>query len=178
MRIALIVSGFLLLAAVSAVGESYPGCLGGSQHNVPFTSEAATDILAVSIDGSPCYEATLEVSVTSEEGDQLYHYEARFKPHVVMHWENPELPEEANRLVRRFNNPISFSKANQLPKWLPKEDYYEANYQVLQVDRAYYDMLREQDWFVYTHLIHYEGWRVITYDRKKQKMVVISEGGL
>ena len=171
-------SCLLLLAATLAIGDSYPSCSVASKRNVPFTSWAGTDMLEVSINGNPCYEATLVLTITSEEGHRLYRYEAPFKLHVAAHWEDPDLAEDAKRLIQRFNDHVSFSKSSELPKWSSVEDYYEANYQVLQVDRAYYEMLLQQDWFVYTHKIHYEGWRVITFDRLKQQMVVVSEGGV
>ena len=167
-----------LLLVTSAGSQDYPGCSVQSKGNAPFTSDAGTDYLSVSINGNPCYEAMLVVSIESESGKPLYQYDARFKPHVVMNAKNPELPEEAERLARRFHAQISYGRTSELPVWEAKHDYYESNHQELRVDKAYYDMLRQKDWITYTHKIHYAGWRVISFDRDKLKMVIVSEGPL
>lgn len=173
-----LICSLLILVANPATGEDYPGCSFSGSRNAPLTSEAGTDLLELTISGDPCYEAILVLSIATKEGNQLYRYEAPFKPHVDTHWEDPGLSEDAERLLRRFLDHTSFSKTSELPKWMPKDDYYETNYQELQVDRSYYEMLLTQDWYVYTHLVHYEGWRVIAFDRQDRKIVVVSEGGL
>jgi hypothetical protein len=171
--------GFLsVFAAASVAGDDYPDCDVSRSMKIPFSSDYSTDVLSITITGSPCYEASLDVSITSESGDRLYHYAAPFKPHIAIQWDDPGLAADAERLVERFTDDISFDRTADLPVWLPENDYYEANYQVVQIDRTYYDELREKDWSVYTHLIHYEGWKVIAYDRERERTVVVSEGGL
>ncbi len=118
------------------------------------------------------------VSIVSEAGDQLYLYEAPFKTHVAVQWDDPGLAEDAARLVRRLADQSSFTWTSDLPVWMPDREYYEANYQVLKIDRADYDRLRGKKWPVYTHPIHYERWRVITYNRQQDQAIVVSEGGL
>lgn len=178
MKVLSLIVGLLALATSSANGDSPPDCDVSAVTLIPFSSDDATDRLSVAISGSPCYEASLVVSITTNDGRSVYRYEAPFKPHVATQWDYPGLAEVAQSLVNRFLDDISFSRTRDLPEWLPKDDYYEANYQEVQVDRAYYEELREQDWPVYTHLIHYEGWKVIAYDRNKGRTVVVSEGGL
>jgi hypothetical protein len=169
---------FLAFATTLANGDGPPDCDVSAVTLIPFSSEDATDRLSVVISGSPCYEASLALSITTEDGYAVYSYEAPFEPHVATQWDYPGLAEVAQGLVNRFLDDISFSRTRDLPEWIPKDEYYEANYQELRVDRAYYDKLRENDWPVYTHLIHYEGWKVIAYDRNKGQTVVVSQGGL
>ena len=178
MKISLPLACFLVFAATPVIGDSPPDCDVSGDMKISFSSEDATDVLSITISESPCYEASLEVSIVSEDGDLLYHYEAPFKPHVATQWDDPGLATDAKRSVDRFMDDISFERTSDLPAWLPEDEYYEANYQVVQIDRAYYDKLRDNDWSVYTHKIHYEGWKVIAFDRQRERTVIVSEGGL
>jgi hypothetical protein len=114
----------------------------------------------------------------SESGNVLYEYEAKFKPLVAVHWEDSSLDKDAERLADRFVDPESFGLTGELPKWLPEADYYEANYQILQISRERYEELLRKKWITYTHSVHYEGWRVVAFDPENQTSIVVSEGTL
>ena len=167
-----------MLATESSAGGDYPDCDVSRQTQVSFAGADSKDQIAVTIQGSPCYEASLAVSITSATGTRLYEYEARFKPHVAVHWEDSSLAEDAERLADRFIEPESFGVASDLPPWLPEADYYEANYQIIQISKEQYEELRTKDWITYTHSVHYEGWRVVALDPENQRPIVISEGTL
>ena len=118
------------------------------------------------------------VSISSADGSRLYEYEARFKPHVAVHWEDSSLDGDAQRLAGRFLESESFGLTSDLPRWLPEADYYEANYQIIQISKEDYEELLRKDWITYTHKVHYEGWRVVTFDPENQRSIIVSEGTL
>jgi hypothetical protein len=177
-RILLLVVFAILLACQSSASGDYPDCDISRQSQVSFEKPGAKDQLRVTIQGSPCYEASLAVSITSANGTRLYEYEARFKPLVASDWEDSSLDEDAERLAKRFIEPESFGVASDLPQWLPEADYYEANYQIIQISKEQYEELRTKDWITYTHSVHYEGWRVVAFDPENQRSIIVSEGTL
>ena len=118
------------------------------------------------------------VSISSAGGSRLYEYEARFKPHVAVHWEDSSLDGDAERLADRFLETESFGLTSDLPQWLPEADYYEANYQIIQISKEDYEELLLKDWITYTHKVHYEGWRVVTFDPEGRRSIIVSEGKL
>lgn len=159
-------------------GSGSPDCDITRESAVSVAGQDSKDRLIVSIKGSPCYEASLAVSVISEGGGQLYEYVARFKQHTSSHWEDPSLDEDARYVVERFVDPNAFGLTSELPLWMPEADYYEQHYQSIQISREDYDELRQKAWVTYTHPIHYEGWRVVAFDRENQRSIVVSEGTL
>jgi hypothetical protein len=168
-----------LLGTSLAYGDKHPDCEVTKESQISFSSKDAADRLSMAISGSPCYEASLDISITANDGRLLYHYEAPLAKHLVAPWDDPGLlAEEVEWFASRILSQESIGRTSDLPVWLPKDEYYEANYQVIQVDRDYYEELREYDWIVYTHHIYYEGWRVIAYDQQQARTVVVSEGGL
>ena len=128
------------------------------------------------IRGTPCYNASLAVFITSSKGTRLYKYEAEFKPHVAAHWQDPSLDRNAKELADRFVDPTSFSLGSSLPEWMPESDYYEANAQVIRVGRDEYEKIRIRDWITYTHPLHYEGWRIVAFDPENERAIVVAEG--
>lgn len=178
LRISLLVVTVFLLACESSAGDGYPDCNVSRQSLVSFAAPDSTDQLEITIQGSPCYEASLAVSIASAEGIRLYEYEARFKPLVAAHWEDSSLAGDAERLADRFVDPESFGLTSDLPKWLPEADYYEANYQSIQIGKEEYEELRLKDWITYTHSVHYEGWRVVAFDPQNKRSIIVSEGTL
>ncbi len=161
-----------------AASNDYPDCDISREFQVSIEEKGSKDQLLITIQGSPCYEASLIVSITSEDGDRLYEYIARFKPHTPTNWEDPNLGEDAKYIAERFADPISFGLTSELPVWMPEADYYEEHYQTIQVSREEYERLRQKSWITYTHLIHYEGWRVLAFDPENQRSIVVSEGTL
>lgn len=178
LRISLLLATAFLLACESSAGDDYPDCNIARQSQVSFAGADSDDQLAITIQGSPCYDASLSVSIASATGTQLYEYEARFKPHVAVHWEDSSLDADAERLAGRFVDPESFGRTSDLPQWMPESDYYEANYQIIQISREDYEDLRHKDWITYTHSVHYEGWRVVAFDPENQRSIIVSEGTL
>jgi hypothetical protein len=172
------------LAAISVLGlhsanaDDYVNCSISEETQVHFSNLESMDILTVSVSGAPCYEATLAITISSENGARWYHYEAPFKKHVVTHWEDPLLDEAATQLVQRLTDHNSFGLTSELPIWLPDDEYYEDNYQTIRVEKTYYEELQNVEWITYSHPIHYEGWKVIAFDQSKQVLVEVSEGGL
>lgn len=173
-----------LLAVISMLGlhsasaAELPACDISETASVHFSSEESADVLAVSISGKPCYEATLVATIASENGERWYHYEARFKPHTAVHWEDPSLDKDAEQEANEFVADESFGLTSELPEWLPEAEYYDAHYQVIQISKSEYEELRQHNWVTYTHSIHYEGWRVIAFDRDEQRTIIVSEGTL
>ena len=178
LRISLLAATVFLFSCESSAGDDYPDCDVSRQSLVSFAGPDSKDQLAVTIQGSPCYEASLTISIASATGTRLYEYEASFKPHTAVHWEEPGLDGVAERLADRLVDPESFSLTSGLPQWLPEADYYEANYQVIQISKEQYEELRTKDWVTYTHSVHYEGWRVVAFDPENQRSIIVSEGTL
>jgi hypothetical protein len=167
-----------LVACDSSIGSEYPDCSVTRESQVSFTGLDSNDRLSLTIKGSPCYEASLSVSITSDTGKVLYEYKSKFKPLVAAQWDDSDLDEDAEILADRFVDPAAFGLTNELPEWLPESDYYEANYQKIQISREDYEQLRLKRWVTYTHPIHYEGWRVVAFDPENQHSIVVSEGTL
>ena len=167
-----------VLGLHSATADDYVNCSISKETQVHFSNPESLDILTVIISGAPCYEATLAITISADNGACWYHYEAPFKKHVVTHWEDPLLDEAAKQLIQRLTDQDSFGLTSELPIWLPEDEYYEDNYQTIQVEKAYYEELQNVEWITYSHPIHYEGWKVIAFDQSKQDLIEVSEGGL
>ena len=174
-NIPLLVITLFVLGTGLAHGDDYPDCEVTKESQISFSSEDAADRLSITISGSPCFESSLDISITANDGRLLYHYEAPFAKHLVAPWEDPAiLAEEVEWFANRVLGQESVGHTSDLPVWLPEDEYFDANYQVIQVDRDYYEEIREYDWIVYTHNIHYDGWRVIAYDQQQARTVVVS----
>lgn len=178
MKFTIIAALFCACATQSACASDYPDCEIVEDVDVHFSRLDQPDHLTITVSGSPCYEATLTISVTTPDGELLYQYQAPFKRHTAVQWDDPSLDKDAERLVDRLLGDESFGLTSDLPVWLSEDDYYEANYQVLQIDQDYYEALRESRWVTFSHPIHYEGWKVVAFDRNKNETIVVSEGGL
>ena len=178
MKTSILTTAILILELIPAYGSDYPNCDISRETQVSFSNPDATDRLSITISGKPCYEASLTILITAQGGRQLYRYEAPFKLHVAIQWDDPGLDKDAERLANRLFDDYWFGLTSELPAWLAEEEYSEANYQIVQIGRDYYEALRESHWATYSHPIHYEGWRVITFDPGKNEAVVVSEGGV
>lgn len=174
----ILITTILVIGFIPAFGSEYPGCDVTKETQVNFSTSAATDRLSISISGQPCYEASLSITITAQDGRQLYSYEAPFKSHIAIQWDDPGIDADAEKFAVELFDDYRFGMTSDLPAWLPEDDYYESNYQVVQIERDYYEVLRENQWPTFSHPIHYEGWKVIAFDRGKNESVVVSEGGL
>ena len=160
-------------------GDDYPDCEVTKESQVSFFGEDVADRLSVTISGSPCYEGSLDISITANDGRLVYHYEAPFSKHLIASWEDPSLlAERIERFTGRILGQESIGRTSDLPLWLPEADYYESNYQIIQISREDYEKLRRKEWITYTHSIHYEGWRVVAFDPENQRSIIVSEGTL
>jgi hypothetical protein len=173
------VVALLVLGASLAYGDDYPSCEVTKESQISFSSQRATDSLSITISGSPCYEGSLDISIASNDGHLLYHYEAPFSKHLIASWEDPALlADDIERFTKRVLGQDSIGSTSDLPNWLPEADYYEDNYQILQISREDYEELRLKDWITFTHPIHYEGHRVIAFDPEYRRSIIVSEGTL
>ena len=149
-----------LLACQSFASSDYPNRDVSRMSQVSFEGSGTTDRLTIAIHGSPCYEASLAINISSANGTQLYKYESRFKPHVAVQWDDSRLDGDAEQLADRLVDPESFGLTSDLPPWRPDADYYEEHYQSIKISKEEYEKLRKGHWITYTHPIHYQGWRV------------------
>ena len=168
----------LVLLFGPAFGDEHPNCEVTVESQVAFSSEDASDRLTITISGSPCYEGWVEISITTEDGRRLYYYRMPFIRHVAVEWSDPGLDKDAERLASVLVEQDSFGRTNELPIWSPRDENNEANYQVVLVNRDYYNNLRDVDWITFTHLIHSGGWKVVAFDQTLQRTVLVSAGTL
>lgn len=168
----------LTLCTLSVKAGDYPECDISKTVPITYSGQESDDILRVTIKGKPCYEAFLDIQIKGVGDQLLYQYHAPFKRHIAVQWDDPSLDKDADKLALRLTNPNAFSLTSKLPTWKPENEYYEENYQVLQVTREYYIGLREKKWRVYSHLTHYEGGKVIVFDINKHETIEVSNGGL
>jgi|CXWL01.1.fsa_nt_gi hypothetical protein len=157
-------------------GKIYPACHVHKTKAVHFANATSKDILEISVGTGPCYAATLTIVVRTEYGEILYSYVDHFKKHIVTHWSEVDVEEATNYLDKELKN--ATYPASQLPKWEELEDYYENNYQTVQIPKAQYEALIKSNARVLSHLTYYEGWRTVTYDEKSKKAVIVTDGGL
>lgn len=158
-------------------GKAYPSCHVHKSQPVHFANATSKDLLEISIGTGPCYAATLSIVVRSEYGEILYAYVDRFKKHVATHWADEGLPDSAAKFVDdELSNAVY--PASDLPKWEEPNDYYESNYQTVQIPKARYEVLKRTKAPILSHRTYYEGWRTVTYDETAKKAVIVTQGGL
>lgn len=154
----------------------YPSC--HIEKSAPIAFSSPDDTLNVSVAGTPCYEATLTITIKGQDSAKLYEYSARFKQHTVVAWEDPDLGKVAEALVNDILVPAKKSTTAQLPPWAPQDEYYEEHYDVIQVTKERYNELRKQKLPIFRHPTHYEAWQSVIFDPNTRKAVVILTGGV
>jgi hypothetical protein len=157
-------------------GKAYSTCHIHKTKHVHFANATSNDILEVSIGTGPCYAATLTIIVRSEYGEVLYSYVDHFKKHIVGHWSKVGIKDATDFLDEELKN--ATYPASQLPKWEEPDDYYENNYQAVQIPRARYEAIIKSRAPIFSHRTYYEGWRTVTYDEKTKRAVIVTDGGL
>lgn len=165
---------YLITAALftgQALAES-PRCDLARKRVVSFTEDKPTDTVLISIRGPSCDKAITRIQIVGADGKVLYRHSEplsnAFKEEI-----NASDAREAIKII--YGN--STTKATKaLPRWQPKEQYYDANSQELSASKAYYNKLRQQAWRTFSHQVGYEGWKVIAYDRELGKVVNVSSG--
>ena len=165
--------------AGGAQAPSYPACRIVQQALVAFSSPKTKDTLKVSVIGSPCYKGRLTIEITSPGGVRLYKYSADFKRHTPVQWDDADMPQIAEDLVKRILEPQAL-KTSDLAPWLPKDKYYEQNYYEtnIEISRERYNAIRKLAWPIFRHPTHYEEWRCVMYEVSKKRAVVILTGGV
>lgn len=169
----------LLLLPGSVLGATdYPACNIEKTRAIAFSSSGPTDTFKIQIVGIPCYEATLSISVTNSKGVKVYKYEAPFKPHIPVDWEDPDLDRIADSFATYTLEKSYWGQSTDLPVWEYPTVFYDKNSTSVVVTQEQYEKYRKHITPVLWHHIHYEGWRHIVYDRKAESAVVVLEGGL
>ncbi len=157
--------------------KKYPSCRIEKTAELHFRNNTEKDSLRIEIAGNPCYEATLRILIKTKNGKDLYRYEAPFKPHTAVPWEDIEVPKDPEALINRILVEGPKASAN-LPPYLPKEEFYGKYYNELVIDRDSYEHLRISGRPVFWHPTHYEEWSYVVYDEKQEKGIVFMKGGL
>jgi hypothetical protein len=168
----------VVMSSVLVTANELPSCNIEKSSAMVFSNEIEMDTLSVKIKGTPCHKAELELKIINKTGDLVYKYKAPFKPYIAVQWDDPKLNVDADKLAESIFEGYHFGSTDKLPLWMPKPDYYDANYQELKVSKEYYLSLTSKSWSTFSHKDHYEGWKIITYNRDKHEAVLISAGGL
>ena len=178
--IAFVITKPLPLGAPALAAENvrkYPACNITKTKNIYFRNYTETDVLFASIEGAPCYEAKLKITIKTRQGQTIYHYEAPFKPHIAVHWEHLEVPKDPqNFLDRLFKEGLK--RSQDLPAFVSEKDFEDDYNNQLKVDPNLYEQIRRARRPIFWHLTQYEEWRYVSYDDKTTKGIVIASGGL
>ncbi|MDZ4325955.1 MAG: hypothetical protein U1A73_13220 [Pseudomonas sp.] len=175
---------FLLATALFATpllgfaATSLPACHETATAPLSFRSEQSRDTIEVTIRGAPCHAAMLSVRITSDAGKVLYSYDAPFKMHVAIHWEDPELPKRAAEFASRIAAQDEKETTSDLPPWQLENDYYEEHFNLIKVSKEQYEQLRSQERPIFTHPTHYEQWQSVIYEPETGLARILLEGGL
>jgi hypothetical protein len=166
--VAVIALGVSLGPTASAqTSGAYPACNIAKEREIHFRNGKAKDLLQVSIKGAPCYQATLKIAIKTKQGLLLYSYEAPFKPHIAVNWEDIEVPRDPASFIERV---FKYGPMNSHD--LPGLSASDAQYR-LELDEKSYERLRKENKPVFRHPVHYEEGRYLIYDETAKKPVVV-----
>jgi len=157
--------------------RKYPACHIAKTKSIDFRNYTEKDVLFVSIEGTPCYEAKLKITIKTRQGQTLYHYEAPFKPHIAVHWADLEVPKDPQDFIDRLFREGP-KRSQDLPPFVSNKDFEDDHNSKLEVDPKLYEQIRRARRPIFWNLTHYEEWRYIGYDDKTKKGIVIVSGGL
>jgi hypothetical protein len=152
---------------LAQTSSKYPACNIAKAKQIHFRNGKEKDLLQVSIKGAPCYQATLKIVIKTKEGLLLYSYEAPFKPHIAVNWEDIEVPKDPASFIDRL-----FKHGSISSRELPALSDPGAEYR-LEIDEKSYGKLRKESKPVFRHPVHYEEGRYVIYDEKAKKPVVV-----
>ncbi|MDH5629578.1 MAG: hypothetical protein OEY96_05420 [Gammaproteobacteria bacterium] len=164
--------------ASTSYANELPSCDIEIEKPIFISNKHAEDTLSVHIKGEPCHKADLEILIKDVNDKEIYQYRAPFKPHIAVQWDDKDLNKFAKQFAQEAFKEYRFGHTNKLPEWMPKEEYYEENYQELEVSKEYYLSILSKSWQTFSHMTHYEGWQIIAFDQNSNKFVLISKGGL
>ncbi len=157
--------------------RKYPACNITKTKNIHFRNYTETDVLFASIEGAPCHEAKLKITIKTRQGQIIYYYEAPFKPHIAVHWEDLEVPKDPQDFLDRLFRE-GLKRSQDLPPFVSEKDFEDNYNNQLKVDPNLYERIRLARRPIFRHLTHYEEWRYVGYDDKTTKGIVIAIGGL
>jgi hypothetical protein len=166
-----------LTAASAAGSDAAPECHLHRSEEVSFRERGSKDVLEISIGTGPCYAATLTIVVRTEYGDVLYSYVAKFKQHTALHWEAPELPDNAREFVETSLSNAMRTTAS-LPPYAGDEGFFSADEYQLDITEGDYRQLRGEDRPVLFHMTGYETWQYVVYDPRTRKSRLVAGGGV
>ena len=181
MRAAVLAFAFLgpnMAVVQPAPVNHYPPCRVEAENAIPFKDATSRDDVVVRIVGDPCYEATLTIEIHDSGGALLYQYKAPFKRHVATSWEDPLLSEDAQKLALTIVSLEHPKFTDQLPAWLPKDQYYDKYSEAIEVSRVKYNSLRTQKRLVFTHPTRYEEWVSVYFDIEDKVAKIVLKGGV
>jgi guanyl-specific ribonuclease Sa len=165
-------------AAPQKAAAKYPGCNVEKTAYIHFRNTTETDVLRIKISGDPCYEAILHISITTKDGKNLYQYQAPYKPHTAIHWEDLEVPKDPEALIELVLKGGVFRRGKDLPAFTSKEQFYDDYYNELTTEQRNYEKLRSTQKPLFWHPTHYESWNYVVYDKKQGRGLVFMRGGL
>jgi len=166
------------LKSSEKMAAKYLGCDVEKTADLYFRDATEADVLRIKIKGEPCYEARLHISITTKDGKDLYQYQAPFKPHIAVHWEDIQVPKDPQAFIDLVLKGSTFKRGRDLPALESEEQFYEKYYNELPTDTGRYENLRLTEKPLFWHPTHYERWNYVVYDEKQGRGFVFMRGGL
>ncbi len=154
-----------------------PSCEYSLEKKISFRSANASDLVKVAIGPGACHSAQLTISVRTKEGKTLYRYQAPFKKHTAVSWEDADLPKVAKKFVEDTANDAIVSDA-EMPVPVTRDALTEENHFLLVVSRTTYDRLRRTRQPVFYHATYYEGGVFLIFDPNTKRVARVIEWGL
>lgn len=144
---------------------------------ISFQSATSQDKVTVAIGSGPCHSATLKLTISTNNGKVLYAYEAPFKQHLAVQWDDPELPSLARQFATEAAEKGLVAKKD-LPKLGSRKQITDEYPFELIVSEQTYSRLLGIGQPIFHHATYYEGGRYITYDPKAKKAIIVIQLGL
>ena len=160
----------LILFSSIASAEGHPNCsVEKSKTYEIYPNEFAT--INISVEGSPCYKANMTLEVSSNN-NVIYSYQAHFKPHVSIMWD--ELTEsDVKEYVKRALKKSNIFACSDLE---PLE--HDVFYVKPLVDVHLYQQYKDSNCKAFHHQTHYEASKTIVLPRGLNKSIPINEFGI
>jgi hypothetical protein len=153
-------------------------CSAESSDLTTFSSLQATDTLRVVVDGEHCAEAKVVITVSSAEGELLYHYDGKFIDHMPYMIMEPELNKLVNFFTEKVVNGAVIRTTKDLPEYSNEDDYYESTNDIVEIPIAQYNELRSLDLPILWHITGESTWVHLIYDADTAYAKVIMRGGV
>ena len=146
--------------------NNHHSCNVKQQYNFPNIKEGS---IKLSVIGTPCYKAQYKMEIVS--GNKvLYSYQARFKPHIAVHWKDTSV-FDAESFLKDEMDQWRFKKCNKLPEII--EDGDLPYYGKLLISEKKYLNYKKSNCSIYIHTYRdYEGNRVIIFPKEENKAIL------